>query len=137
MSESILKHKKISHLVNGEQENNIKEEKTTESNGGFVIEEKTESKRCSCGREIIAGQGKSYTCLSCGDQLCGECHFICYIGKEVVCGKCLGVYKGSPVCPRCWRDFGVEQLYVESKKQEEEQRRRETERLRYEGNQRV
>ncbi|MFH1798299.1 MAG: hypothetical protein ABH844_02985 [Candidatus Omnitrophota bacterium] len=136
MSEPILKHKKISHVVretDGEQETDIREEKISEDGSmGFIIHHSTTSIRCSCGRERVAGQGKTYVCQTCKKELCENCFFGC-IGGDCVCADCMGLYRGQPVCPAHWRSYEIEKLYSEEKRQEDEQKRREAERIRYEG----
>lgn len=136
MPEPVLKHKKISHVVresDGERETDIREEKTSEDGSlGFIIQHRTTSIRCSCGREIVAGQGKTYVCQTCRKELCENCFFVC-AGGDIVCADCMGVHKGTPVCPAHWRSYEIEKLYSEEKRQqEEEQKRKEAERLSHE-----
>lgn len=119
--ESIIKHKKIFHKIrsdDGNQESSIREEKTTDLDGGIIIEERTESKRCTCGREVVIGKDKSYVCQSCKKELCESCFFTCIAG-DIVCADCMGVYQGQPVCPAHWCTYGIYELYFEAKEEEE------------------
>jgi hypothetical protein len=125
--ESIIKHKKIFHKIRsneGEQEANIREEKTLDLDGGIIIEERTESKRCTCGREIIIGKDKTYVCQSCKKELCEDCFYVC-IGGDIVCVDCMGVYQGQPVCPLHWCTYDIFKLYREAKEEEEKKKKEE------------